>query len=181
MRYYLLDPNDHAVTGPFELDEVEAKLKAGELSAGTLATGDIGEGLARIRHAPPEDWFPVESIRGLGEERPRGSQLPPPLPLPKLTNAPPSLSSAMVFCPACGHKLALDAGSVCDRCGKGLVVVIREPAKPPECEPDALLPKAAVAAGGEWLGVVGAILMVLSALFLIGFFLFLNLMSNCKA
>lgn len=172
MRYYLKDPEHQAITGPFELDEIEAKLEAGELPAGTLATGDIGESLAQIRHAPPEDWMPAESIPGLGEERPPSSQLSPPPPLPP--------QSGMVFCPACGHKLAPDAGSVCDHCGKELIVRIA-PDRTPESKPDALLPKAAVSAGGGCLAVLGVILMVLGVLFLMGFLLLLNLMSQCKA
>lgn len=188
MRYYLRNPEKNSITGPFELDEIEAKLKVGELSAGTLATEDIGDGLAKIQNAPTEDWVPVESIPGLGEERLVGSKVspppPPPLPPQNGVTAPLSTSSGMAFCPACGHKLAPDAGNACDRCGKELVVARHEPVKLLESKPETLavgVAKAAVATGGGCMAVLGVILMVLGVLFLIGFLLLLNLMSQCKA
>lgn len=187
MRYYLKAPDHQAITGPFEFDEIKAKLQAGELAAGTLATGDIGEGLARIRRAPPEDWVPVEAVSGLGRKRTSTSQPPPPppppppLPLQNEGNFSLATSSAMAFCPACGHKLASDVGSVCDHCGKELSVYRQELARSQNRKPDALLPKAVVAAAGGCLSVIGVTLMVSGVLFLIGFLLLLSLMSKCKA
>lgn len=94
MKYFLRNPDDHAITGPFELDAIEAKLKAGELPADTLATGDIGETPAQIRRTPAEDWMPVQAIPGFGQERALESVpvaaaaapplTPPPLPTIKL-------------------------------------------------------------------------------------------------
>lgn len=89
MKYYLRNPESQVVTGPFELDDIEAKLHAGELSADTLATGDIGESLAQIRRTPAEDWMPAQAIPGFGQERalvsmPVAQVLPPPLPRVKL-------------------------------------------------------------------------------------------------
>ncbi len=94
MKYFLRNPDDQAITGPFELDDIEAKLQAGELSADTLATGDIGESRAQLRSAPAEDWMSVRSIPGFGQERPLESVplaaaaapplTPPPLPQVKL-------------------------------------------------------------------------------------------------
>lgn len=185
MRYYLKAPEHQAITGPFELDEIKAKLQAGELAAGTLAAGDTGKGLAQIQNAPPEEWVPVEAIPALSGEQPSASQLapppPPPIPLQNEVNFSLPTSSAMAFCPACGHKLASDAGSVCDRCGKELSVYRQELARSQDNKPDQLLPKAVVSAGGGCLSVIGVTLMVLGILFLIGFLLLLNLMSKCKA
>lgn len=94
MKYFLRNPDDHAITGPFELDDIEAKLQAAELPADTLATGDIGESRAQLHSAPAEDWMPVQSIPGFGQKRPPESVClaaaaappltPPPLPLVKL-------------------------------------------------------------------------------------------------
>lgn len=94
MKYFLRNSDDHAITGPFELDDIEARLKAGEFSADTLATGDIGESLAQIRRTPAEDWMPVQAIPGFGQERQPESVClaaadtppltPPPLPQVKL-------------------------------------------------------------------------------------------------
>lgn len=188
MRYYLKDPGQQAITGPFELDEIDAKLKAGELPAGTLATRVIGAGLVRVQHAPPEDWVPAESIPGLGEEGPPSSiglQPPPaPLPLPKAVNAPPSRPNGMIFCPTCGHKLAPDADNVCDRCGKKLVIVGQEPTRPLEFKPEPLLPKVAVGAATAAAGIGGClsvVLLILGSILLFGFLLILNFMSKCKA
>ena len=166
-----------AINGPFELDELVAKLKAGELPAGALARGDFGEGLARIQNTPPADWVPIESILGWSGKRPPNSEFPP-LPPPPI---PPPHPSGIAFCPACGHKLAPDVGSACGNCGKALTVYRQELARSQKSTPDALLPKAAVAAGGGCMAVVGAMLMFLGILFLIGFLLLLNLMSKCKA
>ena len=40
MRYYLRKLDDHAITGPFELDGIEAKLKDGEIPTNTLARSE---------------------------------------------------------------------------------------------------------------------------------------------
>ncbi len=185
MRYYVKDPEDQAITGPFEIDELKAKLKAGELAADTLATGDIGEGISQIRRAPPEDWMPVVSIAGLSQERLATSETsptrPPPLPPPTVAEAPHPTGSEMAFCPACGHKLSPDAGSACDRCGHELIAFRHEPVKLLEIKPEPLLLKPAVSAAGGCLSAIGVILMFMGILFLIGFLLLLIIMCRCKA
>ncbi|PAW88695.1 MAG: hypothetical protein B9S33_04415 [Pedosphaera sp. Tous-C6FEB] len=70
MKYFLFNPASQATTGPFELDEIEAKLQAGEFPADTLAIADIDESLGQVRSTPAEDWMPVQAIPGLGHERP---------------------------------------------------------------------------------------------------------------
>ncbi|GDY21675.1 hypothetical protein LBMAG56_30220 [Verrucomicrobiota bacterium] len=137
MRYYLQNPADRVVTGPFELDDIEAKLEAGELPADTLATGDIGESLGQVRRTPAEDWMPVKSIPGFGQERPRN--LPPreaSPPLPTLALPPPtelfpahlwrkpqSPPEQIAFCPFCGQRAGgpVSLGETrCGQCGKVL-------------------------------------------------------------
>ena len=135
MRYYLRNPADGAISGPLELDDIEAKLKAGELSADTRATGDIGESLRQVRSTPAEDWMPVRAIPGIGKERqvsmPLG-QINPSLPAP--TPPPPaelfpahiwgkhrSPSEQISFCPFCGQRASgpvVPGETECERCGK---------------------------------------------------------------
>lgn len=188
MKYYLRNAGQHSITGPFELDEIDAKLQAGELSAGTLATRDIGEDLAGILHTPPEDWLPVESICGLVVERQPSAEAlppgPPPAPPQSLMNAPSSTSSGMAFCPACGHKLAPDAGSVCDRCGKELFVPRPEPIKLIVSKPKPLLTTVASGAAKAALGIGGClvlVLLILGGILLFGLLFLLHFMPTCKA
>ena len=65
MRYYLKDPEQNSITGPFDLDEIEARLKSGELSADALATVDTGESPA---HAT--GWLCVRQLPGIGRNPP---------------------------------------------------------------------------------------------------------------
>lgn len=116
MKYFLFNPESQAVTGPFELRDIEARLQAGEFPAETLAIAEVGEGLAQGSRTPAEDWRPVQSIPGFGQERPQN--LPPPLPASvPLQSAPVEIH----FCPFCRH---LASGPVvlgesrCERCGK---------------------------------------------------------------
>lgn len=116
MKYFLFNPASQAVTGPFELHDIEAKLQAGEFPAETLAIAEVGESLAQGSRTTAEDWRPVQSIPGFGQERP--SNLPPPIP----ASAPPRSAPVQIhFCPFCRH---LASGPVvlgesrCERCGK---------------------------------------------------------------
>ena len=135
MRYYLRNPPNRAITGPFELDDIEAKLEAGELPADTLATGDIGESLGQVRRMPAEEWMPVKSIPGFGQERPRNLPsreasprsptlaLPPPTELFPARNArkPESPPEQISFCPFCGLRAdgpIVLGGTRCRQCGK---------------------------------------------------------------
>ncbi len=116
MRYYLQNPDDQAVTGSFELEDIEAMFKAGKIPAGTLATGDIGEGLAQIRRTPAEDWMQVESIPGFGQER------PPTAPLRSVPPARPTMPEMLiVFCPFCRKQTSGEVvlgETRCEHCGK---------------------------------------------------------------
>lgn len=116
MKYFLFNPESQAVTGPFELHDIEAKLQAGEFPAETLAIAEVGESLDQGSGTAAEDWRPVQSIPGFGQERPQN--LPPPLPASvPLQSAPVEIH----FCPFCRH---LASGPVvlgesrCERCGK---------------------------------------------------------------
>lgn len=130
MKYYVKDSEGQAITGPFELDEIRTRLKAGGLPDDTLATGDIGEGLARIRHAPPEDWMPVRATPGLSLERLPTPESSPPKPPPNVVNMLQPPARAIGCCPACGHRLAPDPGNACDHCGKELIADVQESGKP---------------------------------------------------
>ena len=136
MRYYLLKP-DRSITGPFELEDIEAQWEAGEISADTRATGDIGESLGQVCRTPAEDWMPVKSIPGFGQERPRNLPLreasppPPTLALPPPTELfpahlwrkPQSPPEQIAFCPFCGQRAGgpvVLGETRCGQCGKML-------------------------------------------------------------
>jgi hypothetical protein len=177
MKYFLFNPANQAITGPFELDEIAAKLQAGELPADTLATGDIGESLRQVRSTPAEDWMPVKSIPGFGQGR-----------------SPESVSLAaadeICFCPGCAYPLPtpLPPGEtdVCEGCGRTLGFAPPPPPLPPAGV--TLLPigeskSSRVLAGvGKALGTVFIFLLCLIA----GFFMLTLLMlivfgSKCRA
>jgi len=177
MKYFLFNPANQAITGPFELDDIEAKLKAGELSADTRATGDIGESLRQVRSTPAEDWMPVQSIPGFGLER--GPE-----------STPPAAAGEIRFCPGCAHELLkpLPPGKagVCERCGRTLGSA---PPPPPAPQPKvALLPAQVTKSGGVLAGIgkaLGAAFMILVALvgglMLLAFLVFVLLLSQCRA
>lgn len=116
MKYFLFNPASQAVTGPFELHDIEAKLQAGEFPAETLAIAEVGESLAQDSRTTAADWRPVQAIPGFGHERPQN--LPPPLPASvPLQSAPVEIH----FCPFCRHLACgpvVLGESMCERCGK---------------------------------------------------------------
>lgn len=160
MRYYLRYPEDGAITGSFELEDIEAMFKAGKLPAGTLATGDIGEGLSQIRRTPAEDWMPVKSIPGFGLERPpslplrqTSPALPAPTPPPAELFPAQSPPNQFFFCPFCGCKassLVALGESKCQQCGKLPYPVARdvEQTSPQASRPVSLLTFIAGVIGG---------------------------------
>ena len=177
MRYYLRNPADGAISGPFELDDIEAKLKAGELSADTRATGDIGESLRQVRSTPAEDWMPVQSIPGFGQERPLNVPLrpapppePPPVFRPRVPEAPPKLPPVGLervnFCPFCGQPVSgavVPGETRCGQCGKLLYPAIGASQSAAPNRPVSLFTFAG--------GVIGGLLAELfSYVFILGFF-----------
>lgn len=177
MKYFLFNPADQAVTGPFELDEIAAKLQAGELPADTLATGDIGESLGQVRSTLAEDWMPVQSIPGLGQERAQES-------------VSLAATDEIRFCPGCAHPLPtpLPPGEtgVCERCGRTLGFAPPPPPLPPAGV--TLLPigeskSSRVLAGvGKALGKVFIFLLCLiAALFMFILLMIIVFGSKCRA
>lgn len=143
MRYYLRNPVDQAVTGSFELEDIEAMFKAGKITGETLVTGDIGEGLSQVRRTPAEDWMPVKSIPGFGRERPpsvplRKAASPSPARTPPtpaelfpahIWGKPQSPPEQISFCPFCGQRasgLVVLGETKCERCGKLLYPAARD-------------------------------------------------------
>jgi hypothetical protein len=129
MKYFLLTNGNPAVTGPFELDDIGARLQTGGLSADTLAIGGTAEGLSG------RNWLPLHAIPGLGLERPRNlasreaslhpltPALPPPTELfsardSKKSESPPE---QIRVCPFCGQRAAgpeVLGETRCGQCGK---------------------------------------------------------------
>lgn len=174
MKYFLHNPASQTITGPFELDDIEAKLQSGELSPDTLATGDIGESLGQVRSTPAEDWMPVQSIPGFGLQR-----APESVPL--------ATADEIRFCPGCAHQLPkplpADEAGVCEHCGRALGF-----APPPPPPRVALLPAKVSKSGGVLAGIgkaLGTAFMILVALvgglMLLAFLLFILLLSQCRA
>lgn len=168
MKYFLFTAGNPAVTGPFKLDDIEARLQAGGLSADTLAIAETPEGLSG------RNWLPIHDIPGLGQKRaPESAPLTPAAEIP--------------FCPggACQIPTPQPAGEagVCDPRGKTSAVV------PPSPPPLVTSPPAAGNESGGGLGVVGtvlggifvAILFIAGGLLFLGFLLLNLLGSLCRA
>lgn len=167
MRYYLQNPDDQAITGSFELEDIEAMFKAGKIPAGTLATGDFGEGLAQIRRAPAEDWMQVESIPGFGQERPPTAPLrsvPPPSPPTVLLARPAMPEALIIFCPFCRQQTSGEVvlgETRCEHCGK-LLYPTAEAVERRHLAPSRLVSTLEFAAGliGGLIAQVGSFVMV---------------------
>lgn len=179
MKYFLFNPASQAITGPFELDEIAAKLQAGELPADTLATGDIGESLGEVRSSTAEDWRPVQSIPGLGQERAQES-------------VSLAATDEVRFCPGCAHQLPtplpVGEAGVCERCGRALGFAPPPPPPPPPVPTVTLLPIGGSKSGRVLAGagkVVGGLFLTLlllgGGLLFFAFLLLILVGSKCRA
>ena len=103
MKYFVRNTGSSVIFGPYSLEEIEAKQKAGELSVDALAPEDRGTGLADAARSPAEDWIPVNQFPGLGVQK--------------------------VICPNCSHKFTgkVVAGETCPECRKLLIPAVEKP------------------------------------------------------
>ncbi len=67
MQYYIKNPANKEVEGPYSLDDINAKVASGAIAPDQpwLATFDFGGGLGRARVAPPRAWIPLSSLSGI--------------------------------------------------------------------------------------------------------------------
>jgi len=198
MKYYLRNPNDQVVTGPFELDQIGALLKAGEISTNTLARSEHLTRESWPAKWPPAsepDWLPLRRIpRFAGHISLQ--DISPPVP-PSVPETPALVAVAQLadsdeirFCPGCAHPLPtpLPPGEtgVCKGCGRTLGFAPPPPPLPPAGV--TLLPigesksRRVLAGVGKALGTVFIFLLCLIA----GLFMFTLLMlivfgSKCRA
>jgi|GEM_PF-2831579 hypothetical protein len=182
MKYFLRNSDDGAITGPFELDDIEAMFKAGKLPADTLATGDIGESLGQVHRTPAEDWMPLKSIPGFGRERPPSAplrQAAPPLPAPTppppaelfpthIWKKPQSPPEQISFCPFCRQRAdgpVVLGETRCGQCGKLLYPAAgtNRPPTPTPSRPLSLLTFIAAFIGGLVVQHVSLIIVCLFA------------------
>ena len=68
MKYFVRTPGSPAVIGPYSVGEIEARLKAGELSANALATEDTGDNPANAT-----GWLCLHQLPGVGGNPPMPS------------------------------------------------------------------------------------------------------------
>lgn len=126
MRYYLKDLEDQAITGPLELDEIEARLKSGELSADALATADTGESPARAT-----GWICVHQLPGVGRNPPmpgfEARRLPAsPNPSQPLTEG---ATDGETFCRNCSARV-VPGEILCRKCAEHTARVEKKSAAP---------------------------------------------------
>lgn len=62
MKYYARKEDGPPISGPFTVDEIKAKLAAGEMGRDWVVTGDLGESHEQLLRTPPRDWTPLDSI-----------------------------------------------------------------------------------------------------------------------
>ena len=65
MRYYVKNPHDGQIDGPFEIDELKARIADLSVGPDWLATSDIGDKFERVKRAPKGDWFSLSEIPGV--------------------------------------------------------------------------------------------------------------------
>lgn len=193
MNYYVRNPGSSELVGPFNAEEIAAKLRAGELAANAMATNDTGDSPEHIALSPTREWLQIEQIPGLnavqhdqsGEARP----VPPPLPLESAatdTSDHGTLerpSSGVAYCPHCGRKVegeVVPDETVCAGCGKLLLprTIIRP-------VPDGKKSSSTGSAVATGLGCLGSffdgVVVALIAIAIFGPLLISLLFSNCRA
>ena len=65
MRYYVKNPHDGQIDGPFAIDELKARIADLSVGPDWLATSDIGDKFERVKRAPKRDWFSLSEIPGV--------------------------------------------------------------------------------------------------------------------
>ena len=63
-------PGSPAVIGPYSVEEIEARLKTGELSTGALATADTGGESEKVAQSAAGGWLCVHQLPGIGGNPP---------------------------------------------------------------------------------------------------------------
>lgn len=78
MRYYVRRNKDAVIQGPCTVPELLAGITAGDFSADTLVSSDLGDTPADLSTGRQCDWFPLRDVPEAGRLLP-----PPPKPAPE--------------------------------------------------------------------------------------------------
>lgn len=127
MRYFIKTQAISPTIGPYSIEEIEARLKAGELSADALAAADLGERPEKVK-----GWICVHQIPGLGGNPPMPNLEPPRLPTsPKDSQkASEKIPLGQAVCGKCSRHLADGETTVCRECGENMAPTTRQSAGP---------------------------------------------------
>ena len=108
MNYYVKNRAGQGIHGPYAIEEINAKIAAGDLGCDPqwLATSDLGESIDSVRAAPPRDWVLLSSLPGVCPDS--GVN-------PDAHSAEPSLPS--VHCPKCKSARVIE-GKILDYGGR---------------------------------------------------------------
>lgn len=114
MKYFIKSQAIAVTIGPYSIEEIEARLKAGELSADALTAADLGERPEKVK-----GWICVHQIPGLGGN--------PPMPSLEAAKSPTGSSDSQRasglgsagydLCKKCSAR-ALPGETLCRKCAE---------------------------------------------------------------
>jgi hypothetical protein len=65
MKYYIRRKEGPPILGPFSIEELNAKLTAGEIGKEWVATSDLGESQEKLLRVPARDWSDITRLQGI--------------------------------------------------------------------------------------------------------------------
>jgi len=65
MRYYIKPVNTNDVGGPFEIEELNQRVRDQLIDSNWLAPSDLGEPIDSLRQSQKKDWFWIAEVPGI--------------------------------------------------------------------------------------------------------------------
>lgn len=126
MKYFIESQGSPALIGPYSIEEIEARLKTGELSGDALATADTGESPA---HAT--GWLCVHQLPGIGRNPPMPSMEARSLSASPTPNQKPAGGATdwETFCRKCSARV-VPGETLCCKCAEHTAPTEKKSAAP---------------------------------------------------
>lgn len=79
MKYYIRRKEGPPILGPFSIEELNAKLTAGEIGKEWVATSDLGESQEELLRTPARDWADITRLQGITQPDSLGGEAGGPM------------------------------------------------------------------------------------------------------